>query len=214
VRIAIVGGTGAMGFGLALRLAKAGHEVRLGSRQSAKATAAAARARELTGRDGIVGETNAAALTEATMAILTVPGTAHLGTLRALADPLRRLPVLDVSVPMAFGPLRYDPPPEGSNAAQTLAVLGEGARVVAAFHSIAASLLTPIDAPMEAETLMVGDDKDAKRAVGALAEQIGVTAHDAGPLRFAATIEALTPLLIGMNRRYSRPHVGIRLTGL
>ncbi len=155
MKIAIIGGTGDMGFGLALRWARAGHEIVIGSRQAEKAGEAAERARQLPGVGMVAGKENAAALQGADLVVLAVPAAGHKSTLEALRRQLQGLPVLDITIPMAFGPLRYAPPAEGSNAQETLALLGEDAPVAAAFHTISATLLTCLEKELAEETLVV-----------------------------------------------------------
>ncbi|MDR1826009.1 MAG: NADPH-dependent F420 reductase [Bifidobacteriaceae bacterium] len=216
MQIAIIGGTGDMGFGLGLRLAVAGHTIRIGSRQAAKAEEAAARALALTGlaAGAIGGFDNQTAVSGADLAVVSVPGAAHRATVEGLRDQLAGRPVLDVTVPLAFKPLRYEPPAAGSNAQETAEVLGDGARVAAAFHTVAAGLLADLATPLDVETLVAGNDAELKADVIGLAELIGIKAFDAGALHMAAIAESLTPLLIGLNRRYGSTHIGLRLVGV
>lgn len=214
MKIAIIGGTGDMGFGLALRWSGAGHDIVIGSRQTKKAGEAAEKACQLANVSNITGLENTAAMRGVDLAVLAVPASGHRATLDALKDGLRGIPLLDITIPMAFGPLRYAPPAEGSNAMEALALLGKEARVAAAFHTVSAILLTNLDWEVAEETLMVGNDKDLKQTVTELAASIGITAYDAGALHMAATVESLTPMLIGMNKRYGSKHIGIRLAGI
>lgn len=214
MKIAVIGGTGDMGFGLALRLAKAGHEVVIGSRTGEKAVQAAARAQALVPEGRFSGGDNAAAAGQGALAVIAVPAQGHRATVEDLRESLCTRPVLDITIPMAFGPLRYAPPPAGSNALETAELLGEGARVAAGFHTISATLLADPEAPIAADTLIVGNDKALREGIVALAGELGITAYDAGPLSMSPVVESLTPMLIGMNKRYGSKHIGLRLTGL
>ena len=129
MNIAIIGGTGDMGYGLALRLAKAGHRVIIGSRTAERAEEAAKAARETTGSATVSGAENAQAVAQAELVILSVPSAGHRATVESLREALTGKPVLDITVPLAFKPLRYAPPAEGSNALETAAILGEGCRL-------------------------------------------------------------------------------------
>ena len=121
MNIAIIGGTGDMGYGLALRLAKAGHRVIIGSRTAERAEEAAKTARETTGSATVSGAENAQAVAQAELVILSVPSAGHRATVESLREALTGKPVLDITVPLAFKPLRYAPPAEGSNALETAA---------------------------------------------------------------------------------------------
>ncbi|MDR0840814.1 MAG: NADPH-dependent F420 reductase [Christensenellaceae bacterium] len=213
MKLAVIGGTGDMGYGLALRWAKAGHRVIIGSRALEKAQTAAAAAREATGCGDIVGMTNEDAARACDLAVLAVLSVGHQATVEALRAILAAKPVLDVTIPLAFKPLRYAPPAEGSNALQTKAILGENSLVAAGFHTISAALLTDLTSAITGDVLIVGDE-EPKQAALELAKQIGLQAFDAGSLLFSPAVEALTPMLIGMNKRYGSNHIGVRLTGI
>lgn len=213
MKIAIIGGTGDMGYGLGLRLAKAGHEIILGSRTEERAAQAAETARAATGAAQITGMENSAAVRAAELAIIAVPSAGHKATVEGLKEELSGKVVLDITVPLAFKPLRYAPPAEGSNAQETAAILGEGCKVAAGFHTISATLLTELDSPVEANALVVGNDAELKQTVLALGEQIGITTYDAGTLSLACALESQTPMLIGMNKRYGSKHIGFRMVG-
>jgi len=110
--------------------------------------------------------------------------------------------------------MRYDPPAEGSNALQTAAILGDGAKVATGFHTISAALLCDIEKKITGDLLVAGNDDNTVATVIALGEQIGLRGFNAGGLVHSPTIEALTPMIIGMNKRYRRGHIGIGLTGI
>ena len=212
--IAIVGGTGAEGSGLAQRLARAGAHVLIGSRDLKRAAAAAARIA------GAEGRLNADAVREADMVILTVPLEAQLSTLKALRASFRPGAVLvDTTVPLeaAIGGRlsRTLGLWSGSAAEQAARHVPEGVAVVAAFHSVSAELLAEMDRPVDSDVLLCGDSAEAKAAVRELIEMLpGARAVDAGSLENARLLENLAALLISLNIRYKVRHAGVRITGL
>ena len=213
MKLAILGATGDMGYGLALRLAQKGHEIIIGSRLEEKAIAAAEKAREEAGVSNVFGMANSEAAKNAELIVISVPTAGHRALLEELKATLAEKPVLDITIPFAFKPLRYAPPAEGSNALETKAILGDNSRVAAGFHTISASLLSDISHPLSGDTLIVGDDADTINTVVELAKSIGLNAYNAGSLLFSGVVESLTPMLIGMNKRYGSNHLGITVTG-
>ncbi|MEX2446505.1 MAG: NADPH-dependent F420 reductase [Dehalococcoidia bacterium] len=213
--IALIGGTGPEGRGLATRFALAGHRVILGSRDAARGEAAAAELAAALPRGQVEGGDNASAVSEAEVAILVVPYAAHRSTLEELRDALAGKIVVDAVVPMEFdrGP-RWVEVEAGSAAEEAVEVLGDSARIVAAFHNLAASELLDPAARIDADVLVVGRDEDAKKTVVALANDIeGVRGVDAGPIRFARHVEGLTILLAGINMWY-KTHSAVRIVNL
>lgn len=213
--IGIVGGTGPQGRGLAYRLARGGHEVILGSRDEARATAAADElAARLDGRAGVTGATNLEAARKADMVVLAVPYDGHDALVMTLRDVLAGKIVISCVNPLGFdkaGAFGLDVW-QGSAAEAAAALLPEST-VVGAFHHLSAVTLIT-DEPLHEDVLVCGDDKAAKQVVIALARAVtrrpGV---DAGRLRLARQLEPLTAVLISVNRNY-RTHSGIRITGL
>ena len=212
--IAIVGGTGAEGYGLAQRLARAGAHVLIGSRDLKRAAAAAARIA------GAEGRLNADAVREADIVILTVPLGAQISTLKALRASFRPGAVLvDTTVPLeaAIGGRlsRTLGLWSGSAAEQAARHVPEGVAVVAAFHSVSAELLAEMDRPVDSDVLLCGDSAEAKAAVRELIEMLpGARAVDAGSLENARLLENLAALLISLNIRHKVKHAGVRITGL
>jgi NADPH-dependent F420 reductase len=207
--IAIMGGTGDLGSGLALRWSEAGHRVVIGSRD-------AQRAREAAQRIGgaCSGEENLQAAAAADVIVLAVPFAAHEDTLRQIRPAVRGKIVVDAVVPLVPPKVGTVQLPAGGSAAQIAARLLEGeARVVSAFHNVAAAKLQS-GGPIECDVLVCGDDKDARAQVIELARRIGLRGIDAGPLANSAAAEALTSVLITINRRYKVTTAGIRITGL
>jgi NADPH-dependent F420 reductase len=210
--IAVVGGTGAEGSGLAARFVKAGAQVRIGSRNSEKAEEAARRI-------GATGHTNADAVTGAAIVVVTVPLSAQVETLKSIRGSLAPgVVVVDASVPLevAIGGRvsRLLTLWDGS-AAQQAARLLPGVPVVAAFHALSAEALGKLDHPVDCDALICGDSAEAKTAVMKLAEMIpGVRAVDAGPLDNARLLESAAALLISLNLRHKVKESGMRFTGI
>lgn len=212
--IVIVGGTGDLGFGLAYRWAKAGLEIVIGSREASKAERAAAELNQMTGGSNVKGMCNQDAVHKGELVVLAVPDSARASTFEVLAPLLSGKIVLDVTIPLRFNPLRYEAPPEGSNAEQTQSVLGETVKVVSGFHTVSAAMLSNPEKEIHGDVIILSNDPESLSLVLGLAEKIGLRAFDGGTLRHARTVEGLTPMIIGMNKRYKRGHIGICLTGI
>jgi 8-hydroxy-5-deazaflavin:NADPH oxidoreductase len=207
-KIAIIGGTGNLGSALAWRLARAGRDVVIGSRT---AEAAAAKAAEL--GHGLTGMVNADAADAADLVIITVPFSAQASTLESIKPYVAGKIVVDTTVPLVPPKvMRVQMPPEGSAAAKAAAILGEGVRVVAGFHNVAAHKLAQ-DVDVDCDILVFGDEKAARAEVVALADAIGLRGIHAGALVNAAAAEAMTSLLIFINKQYQVDGAGIRITG-
>ena len=207
--VAVLGGTGPQGRGLARRLALAGSQVVLGSRDAGRAAAAAA---ELP--DGVSGTDNAAAARAGDVVVVAVPWDGHRELLLALADDLAGKVVVDCVNPLGFDKQgAYALPVEEGSAAQQAQAVLPGSRVVAAFHHVSAVLL--LDETVEqvdTDVLVLGDDREATDLVQGLADRVpGMRGVYGGRLRNAAQVEALTANLISVNRRY-KAHAGLRIT--
>lgn len=207
-------GAGKMGSGLAMRFAMAGHQVTIASFDRALAEEAAENARQLTGCANISSGENAAAAATADIVVMVIPVASRREVLEPLRDILREKILVDVTIPMAFNPIRYAPPAEGSNAQETHAILGEGSRVAAGFHTVSFTLLRKLDTPLSGSTLIVGSDPETAETVMTLAESIGLRPVNAGGLEFAPTVESLTPMLLGINKRCGVGGAGIDITGI
>ncbi|WP_165324283.1 NADPH-dependent F420 reductase [Rhizorhabdus phycosphaerae] len=205
--IAIIGGTGKLGAAIAYRLGKAGYAVILGSRDPAKAQATA-------GDLGVTAaDSNAAAAAQGDIVIVTVPFAAQTETLAEIAPHVSGKIVVDTTVPLVPPKvMRVQMPPEGSAAVRAAALLGEGPRVVSAFHNVAAHKLAS-DADIGCDVLVFGDDKDARAEVVALADAMGLRGLHAGALVNSAAAEAMTSILIFLNKTYQVDGAGIRITG-
>ena len=206
--IAVIGGTGQLGSALAWRLAKAGHTVIIGSRA---ADSASARAAEL--GHGIVGMANADAAREGAIVLVTVPFSAQAATLDEIKPHVAGKIVVDTTVPLVPPKvMRVQLPEEGSAAACAGRLLGEDVRLVAAFHNVAAHRLAE-EGEVDCDILVFGDEKSARAEVVALADAVGLRGIHAGPLVNAAAAEAMTSLLIFINKNYKVDGAGIRITG-
>ncbi|WP_096305290.1 NADPH-dependent F420 reductase [Jatrophihabitans sp. GAS493] len=214
--LAILGGTGDQGRGLAYRFASAGMRVLIGSRDPERAAVTAAELSAMITAGSVRGGTNSDVASDADLAIIAVPWGAHAATLAPLAADLAGKIVIDCVNPIGFderGPHRLECA-EGSAAEQAAQLLPES-RVTAAFHHVSAVLLAdPAVADLDLDVMVLGDDRDATDTVAALAELLpGVRGIFAGRLRNAGQVEALTANLIAANRRY-KTHAGIRITGI
>ncbi len=216
--IAIVGGTGDLGTGLARRWVQAGYPVIIGSRTADKAEAAAAALKALMQQRGagavdVRGADNVAAAQAADIVALTVPFSHQAPTLEQIKSALEGKILIDVTVPLVPPKvMRVQLPPEGSAGQIAQNILGEGVRVVSAFQNVAAHHLQEGHA-LDCDVLVCGDDKEARAQVIALVEAAGMRGFHAGSIANAAAAEALTSLLIFINKQYSC-HAGIRITGL
>jgi NADPH-dependent F420 reductase len=209
--IAIVGGTGALGSGLARRWAAAGYEIVIGSRTADKAKAAAPR---IASGAAVCGANNAAAAQAGDVVLLAVPWASHAEILDEIKPHVAGKIVIDATVPLVPPKVaRVQVPVETSAALAAQKRLGETARVVAAFHNVAASKLQTGE-EIDCDVLVFGDAPDDRAAVIALVEAAGLRGIHAGPLVNAVAAEALTAVLIGINRHYQVPGAGIRITGL
>jgi NADPH-dependent F420 reductase len=214
MNIAILGGTGKEGAGLALRWAQAGHSIIIGSRDAERARAKAIELRERSHKLTIIGHTNLEAAELGEVVVVALPATGLDATLPELHAATRGKVVVSTVVPLTFGgPRLFTPPPEGSSAEQIQALL-PAARVAAAFHHIAAHELAETDHAIDCDLLVCGGDAAAKEAVATLGTSLGLRVIDVGPLSNAGPVEGITALLATINRRYKLKNSGIKITGL
>jgi NADPH-dependent F420 reductase len=215
MKIAIVGGTGREGRGLAVRWARAGHEVVIGSRDADKARAKVAEWALSDAKGTLAGSDNQAAVAGAEVVLLSVPYAAHEATLRELAPSLGGRVLIDITVPIRPPKVTEVHLPTGQSAAlEAQAIVGAESQVVAALHHISSSLLGDPERAIDSDVLVCSDSADAKSKVIALIGDLGMRGLDAGPLRNAIALESLTPVILGLNRRYKREGIGIRFTGI
>jgi len=213
MKIGLIGGTGKEGRGLALRWARAGHAVVIGSRDPSRARACAD---ELGGRVGarIDSGTNQAAA-DCEVAVVCVPYSAHAETLTALAAALSGKIVVDLVVPLVPPQItQVHLPEDGAAALAARRILGDGARLVATLHHVSSVPLGELDRTLHGDVLVCSDDAAARDAVIALIADLGMRGVDAGPLANAVALEAMTPVLLYMNKKYKRPGLGLTIAGL
>ena len=211
--IAILGGTGDLGTGLAIRWSKAGHRIIIGSRTLPKAEKAVANLREISPDTPAAPMENAAAAAAGDIVVLTVPAAHQLSTLAGLKQALAGKILIDVTVPLAppkVGTVQL--PPEGSAGKRAQDLLGDAVMVVSAFQNVAAHLLKE-DVRIECDVLVAGNKKAARDRVVELVQEAGMTGWHAGPIENAAAAEALTSVLIQINRRHGISHSGIKIVG-
>jgi NADPH-dependent F420 reductase len=217
--VPIIGGTGALGFGMALRLCAAGVSVTIGSRDEGRADESAGRVREQVPQAEVDGAQNADAAARGPVVLLAVPFRAqseNLTNLKSALQPGQTL--VDATVPLAAAvsgkATRLLGVPQGSAAEQAQEMAPEGVTVVSALHTVSAPRLGDLDQELDEDVPVCGDEKEAKQRVAALIGRVpGLRPVDAGRLEAARLVEGLTPLLISVNSR-NKVHAGIRFTGL
>ena len=214
--IAVLGGTGKEGGGLALRWAHCGHPVIIGSRTAERAEEGAADMRAtLGGAANVRGLANPDAAAAADIVVLSVPFAAQQSTVADVASQLEGKILIDVTVPLVPPKVSRVQLPEGGSAVEAVQkILGESVRVVSAFQNISAHHLTKLDEEIECDVLVCADEAETADTVVALAEAIGLKAWNAGPLANSVVAEGLTSVLIALNRKYKVPGSGIRITGI
>ena len=212
--IAVLGGTGKEGKGLAYRWAKAGYKVLIGSRSSERAVSAASEIMEmLEGDSSLVGTSNLEAAQLADIVVITVPYAAHRETLEGVKDMLKGKILIDATVPLVPPKVsKVQMPAAGSAAQEAKEIVGEGVEVVAAFQNISHELLLTDD-DVECDVLVTGTSKDARTEALRLVEAAGLTGWDAGPIENSVVIEGLTSVLININKQYGSTYAGIKITG-
>ena len=217
--VCIVGGTGALGFGLAVRLGRAGVPIIIGSRDEHRAHEAANRATNEVPNGHFTGRQNADAVQDAELVILSVPFRSQSETLTNLQQALKPDQLLiDATVPLAAAvsgkATRTIGVWQGSAAQQAQEMVPEGLRVVSAFHTVSAALLTDLDHALDEDVLICGDRREDKAKVAELVSRIdGLRPVDCGPLELARIVEPLTALIISINVR-NKVRAGIKITGL
>ena len=212
--IAVLGGTGKEGKGLAYRWAKAGYKVLIGSRSSERAVTAASEIMALLeGSSSLVGTSNLEAAQLAEIVVLAVPYSAHRETLEGVRDVLKGKLLIDVTVPLVPPKVtKVQMPAAGSAAQEAKEIVGEGVEVVAAFQNISHELLLT-DEEVECDVLVTGTSKEARTEAIRLVEAAGLTGWDAGPLENSVVVEGLTSVLININKQYGSTHAGIKIMG-
>jgi 8-hydroxy-5-deazaflavin:NADPH oxidoreductase len=215
MKIGILGGTGKEGAGLAVRWAQAGHEIVIGSRDAERARTKATELAGLSPGARIQGLGNREAAAAADIVVIALPANGLAATLPEVREACRGKVVVSTVVPLTFGGGRlFTPPPQGSSAEEAQELLGAEARVVAAFHHIAAHELSATEHDIECDLLVCGGDAEAKKQVSDLGASMGLRAVDVGALTNAGPLEGITAVLATINRRYKLKNSGIKITGL
>ncbi len=213
--IAILGGTGKEGKGLAFAWSKAGYTILIGSRQVEKAQAAAEDVRQMMdGTADVHGVTNPEAAEQADIVVMTVPFAAHRTMLESVKPNLAGKILVDVTVPLVPPKVtKVQMPPAGSAAQEAKEILGEATDVVAAFQNISYENLLAGEG-VDCDVLVTGSSKAARETVIKLVEDAGLVGWDAGPIENSVVVEGLTSILIGLNKKYGVESSGIRITGI
>jgi NADPH-dependent F420 reductase len=215
ITVAVVGGTGKEGSGLAMRWALNGYRVLIGSRDAERAAARAIELNAELGSDYLIGTSNIDAVEQADIVVLSVPYSAHQPTLESIKSLLAGKILVDVTVPLQPPAVRTVHVPAGKSAAQEAqALLGDSVRVVSAFQNVSAEKLKDPHADVQCDVLVCGDDDDAKQEAIKLVNAIGLRGFDAGPLANSVATEALTPVLLYLNKTYKAKGAGIRITNI
>ena len=215
VSIAVLGGTGKEGSGLAMRWALHGYKVIIGSRDAQRAEQHAADLNARLGSDYFVGMHNPDAAAAADLVVLSVPYAAHADTLQSVAEQMQGKVLVDITVPLRPPKVRTVHVPPGSAAAlEARELLGENVRVVSAFQNVSAEKMGEPDTYVDCDVLVTGDDEAAKADVMKLIEAAGMRGIDAGPLANAVAAESLTPVLLYINKKYGVKGSGLRITGV
>jgi len=212
--IAVLGGTGKEGKGLAYRWARAGYHVLIGSRSEEKAVAAAKEIQDMLGDGTMVrGMGNLLAAKEANIVVLTVPYSAHRDTLETVKEEIKGKILVDVTVPLVPPKVAtVQMPAAGSASQEAKEIVGEGVEVCAAFQNISHEHLMGEEG-VECDVLVTGTSKDARAETIKLVQAAGLKGWDAGPIENSVVVEGLTSVLIGINKKYGSTHAGIKITG-
>jgi len=213
--VAVLGGTGKEGKGLAYRWARAGYRVLIGSRSAEKAIAAAKEIKEMLGDESsIKGLSNLEAAREANIAVLTVPYAAHRDTLESIKEELKGKILVDVTVPLVPPKVAtVQMPAAGSAAQEAKQILGDDIQICAAFQNIGYDHLLD-NSDVECDVLVTGTSKEARAETIQLVEAAGLRGWDAGPIENSVVVEGMTSILIGINKKYGSTHAGIKITGV
>lgn len=215
IKVGVLGGTGKEGSALAARWALNGYQVIIGSREAEKAVNHAAELNKQLNGDYVSGMDNSSAAESSDIVVLSVPYSAHKATLEGVKDKLAGKILVDLTVPLAPPKVRTVHLPEGKAAAlEAQEIVGENVRVVSAFHHVSHVKLSDPNNEIDCDVLVCGDDETAKADVIQLAEAAGMRGVDAGVLQNSIAVEAMTPVLLSINKKYGNKSSGIRITGI
>lgn len=213
--IAVLGGTGKEGSGLAMRWALNGYRVIIGSREAEKAQSRAGEINAQLGVDYLTGMANPDAAALANVVVLSVPYSAHKATLEGVKEQVAGKVLVDITVPLQPPKVRTVHLPEGRSAAlEAQVLLGDAVKVVSAFQNVSAEQLVDPNHVVDCDVLVCGDDAEAKATVMKLVEACGMKGVDAGTLANSVAVESLTPVLLYINKAYGIKGSGIRITGI
>lgn len=213
--IAIIGGTGKEGKGLAYRWAKAGHQIIIGSREYEKAQIVASELNRIfKGIEPIRGDQNVEAARKAELVVITIPYSAHAPILESIRDVVQNKIVIDVTVPLIPPRVTHvQIPTDGCAAMEAQKILGDSVQVVSAFQNVSYEKLLD-DEELHCDVLVCGNDKSAKQIVLALIKDMHLVGYDAGPLQNSIVSEGLTSVLININKQFGIQNAGIKITGI
>lgn len=214
MKIAIIGGTGKLGYGLAKRLANLGKHVIIGSRDKQKAEEKADELNKLLAVSDVYGEVVSEAAKLGEVVFIAVPHAGQRATVEQIQAHAIGKIVVDTTVPLTAGNPTEQRDSVTSVAEETAQLLGSETKLVSGFHTISHTVLNKIDAEIESDVLLCGDDQQAIDTVSNLTKELGGNPVNAGALKNARVLERLTPMIIGMNKRYKKKHIGIKITGL
>jgi NADPH-dependent F420 reductase len=214
--LAVIGGTGAEGSGLAMRWVRSGYRVVIGSRSAQKAAERCAELNLKLGEPGLIsGAENLDAAKEADLLVLAVPCKAQKEILESIRPALKGKILINVGTCInPDRPSTVELPPGLSSSLEAQEQLGSDVRVVAAFQNVSAEYLDDPDREIDCDVLVCGDDAEAKVSAMRMVEAAGMTAYDAGPLKNSIVVEGMTSILVGINARYRARLAGIRITGV
>jgi len=213
-KIAIIGGTGKEGKGLAYKWSQADYEILIGSRTLEKAQIAADLINQMVGKNNVTGLTNSDAVREADICVLTVPFSAHKDMLHQMKEDLKNKLLIDVTVPLVPPKLSvFQPPNAGSALLEAVEILDESTEVVDAFQNISYENLLS-DQEISCDILVCGSKKEIRKLIIGLIESAGMTAWDAGPKENSVVVEGMTSILFGINKQHNTKSAGIKVTGV
>ncbi len=213
--IAVLGGTGKEGAGLAMRWALNGYKVIIGSRNAERAQQRVAELNARLGGDYLTGMENSKAAQASNLVVLSVPYSAHKTTLESVKEHLAGKILVDLTVALQPPRVRTVHLPEGqASALEAQAIVGDNVKVISGFHHISSDHLADTNFVMDSDVLICGNDAEAKANVIKLAEALGCRGVDAGPLVNAIAVEAMTPVLLYINKAYGIKGAGIHITGI
>lgn len=214
MKIAILGGTGNLGYGLAKRLAKSGNKVVIGSREKQKANQSATEINAELNITTVSGEVLEKAAKEANIVFITVPYKAQQATVEQIKEAVTSKIVVDATVPLVQGNITDQRDEVTSAAEDVVVMLEDTVKFVSGFHTISHTVLNDLDAEIESDVFLCGNDNVAIEQIAKLTREIGGNPIHAGGLKNARVLERLTPMIISMNKHYKKKHIGIKATGL